>query len=73
MMLPEVERWSPEEELRLLEELGEAQAQAFDLDLEVPAPAFAPDAKGAWVAYWYLPPNGIGSKSRAHSRTVRGR
>ena len=38
-MVPEMELWSPEQELRLLEELAETEANAFDLDLGLPAPA----------------------------------
>ena len=31
-MVPEVELWSPEQELQLLEELAETDTNAFDLD-----------------------------------------
>jgi len=72
-MVPEVELWSPEQELRLLEELAETEANAFDLDLGLPTPIAAAEPEQTWVAYWQLPPNGLRAKSRANSRPVRGR
>lgn len=72
-MVPEVELWSPEQELRLLEELAEAEANAFDLDLGLPTPVAAAAPEQTWVAYWQLPPNGLRAKSRASARSVRGR
>jgi hypothetical protein len=69
----EMELWSPEKELRLLEELAEAEAQAFDLDMELLEPSAAAGPERPWVAYWQLPPNGIRSKSRAQHRSARGR
>ena len=71
MMVPEMELWSPEQELRLLEELAEKEATAFDMDLGLPAPVVAAQAEPAWVAYWNLPQDGI-RKARAH-RAPRGR
>jgi hypothetical protein len=71
-MVPEVELWSPEQELRLLEELAEPEAKAFDLDLGLPTPVVAAEPQQAWVAYWHLPPNGI-RKARAQARAARGR
>jgi len=73
MMVPEVELWSPEQDLRLLEELAETEAKAFDLDLGLPAQIAAAEPGPAWVAYWQLPPNGLRSKPRANLRQVRGR
>jgi hypothetical protein len=73
MMLPEMESWSPEQELRLLEELAETEAQAFDLDLGLLSPLVVPESDQPWVAYWQLPPNTLPLKSRANMRQVRGR
>jgi hypothetical protein len=73
-MLRDVELWSPEQELRLLEELAEAEAQAFDMDpVDVAATAGTGEAERPWVAFWRLPPNGIRSKARPASRAARGR
>ncbi len=72
-MLQEADVWSPEQELRLLEELAEAEAKAFDLDLGLPVPDAGGDAERPWVAYWYLPPDGIRVKPRATPRTNGGR
>jgi len=72
-MVPEVELWSPEQELQLLEELAETEANAFDLDLGLPMPVAAAEPEQTWVAYWQLPPNGLRAKARANSRPVRGR
>jgi hypothetical protein len=73
MMVPEVELWSPEQDLRLLEELAETEAKAFDLDLGLLSPVIAAEPDQAWVAYWQLPPNGLRLKSRPNARQVRGR
>ncbi len=72
-MVPDVELWSPDQELRLLEEMAETEAKAFDLDLGLPAPVVAAEPEQPWVAYWHLPPNGIRGKSRVPSRAARGR
>ena len=72
-MMPEVELWSPEQELRLLEELAETEAKAFDLDLGWPAAVAAAPPEQPWVAYWELPPNGIQTKLRSQARASRGR
>jgi hypothetical protein len=72
-MLYDVELWSPELELRLLEEVAEAEAKAFDIDLGLPVPTAAADSERAWVAYWHLPPNGFRSKSRINHRLNGGR
>jgi hypothetical protein len=72
-MMPEVELWSPEQELRLLEEMAETEAKAFDMDLGLPTPIIAAEPEQPWVAYWQLPPNGIRTKSRTQARAVRGR
>ena len=73
MMLQDVELWSPDRELRLLEELAEAEAKAFDMDLGLPVPTAAADSERAWVAYWHLPPNGIRPKARLNYRLTGGR
>ena len=73
MMVPEMELWSPEQELRLLEELAETEADAFDMDLGLPAPFVVAEPERAWVAYWQLPPDGMRTKSRTHVRQARGR
>ncbi len=72
-MVPEVELWSPDQELRLLEELAETEAKAFDLDLGLPAPIVAVEPTQTWVAYWQLPPNGVRNKTRSQARLARGR
>jgi hypothetical protein len=72
-MLEEMEMWSPDQELRLLEELAEAEEQSYDLEMDLPLPSNPAEAEHPWVAYWHLPPNGIRSKSRAHVRVARGR
>lgn len=72
-MSPDVELWSPEQELRLLEELAEAEAKAFDVDLGLPLPTAASDSERIWVAYWHLPPNGVRSKVRTNPRSAGGR
>jgi hypothetical protein len=72
-MVPEVELWSPEQELRLLEELAETEANAFDLDLGLPAPAATAEPGQTWVAYWHLPPDGLRGKVRGNVRNVRSR
>jgi hypothetical protein len=72
-MMPEVELWSPEQELRLLEEMAETEANAFDLDLGLPTPVAAAEPEQPWVAYWQLPRNGLRAKLRANARQARGR
>ena len=72
-MFKETEAWSPDQELQLLEELAEAEAEAFDVEMELPVHVVAAESERPWVAYWQLPPNGIRSKSRAQSRLTRGR
>ncbi len=73
MMTPEADLWSPEQELRLLEELAETEANAFDLDLGLPTPVAVSEPEQVWVAYWQLPPNGLRGKMRAAVRQARGR
>jgi len=68
-MGPEMDMWSPERELRLLEEMAETEAKSFDLDLGLPAPAVPGHSEQAWVAYWHLPMNGV--KSRSPHRSGR--
>jgi hypothetical protein len=70
-MFKETDVWSPDQELQLLEEL--AEAEAFDLEMELPVRVAPAESERPWVAYWHLPPDGIRSKSRAHSRLTRGR
>ena len=73
MMLQDVELWSPDQDLQLLEELAEAEAKAFDMDLGLPVPTAAADSERACVAYWHLPPNGFRVKSRSSQRPSGGR
>lgn len=72
MMLKEMEAWSPDLELQLLEELAEAEAQAFE-EADLPLRLGPADSEQPWVAYWQLPPNGIRAKARSDSRLARGR
>ena len=72
-MTPEVELWSPEQDLRLLEELAETEAKAFDLDLGFSTSVAAAAPEQPWVAYWQLPPNGIQTNLRPQARASRGR
>ena len=72
-MFKEMEMWSPDQELQLLEELAEAETQAFEEEMEPPVRLAPADAERPWVAFWHLPPNGIRSKSRTHSRLAQGR
>ena len=72
-MFKETEAWSPDQELKLLEELAEAEAEAFDVEMDLPLRMALADSERAWVAYWHLAPNGIPSKFRAHARPTRGR
>lgn len=72
-MVPDVEMWSPERELRLLEEMAETEAKAFDIDLGLPTPTTGGPAEQVWVAYWYLPPDGIRAKARQPRRSKPGR
>jgi len=72
-MLQQAEVWSPDQELRLLEELAEAEEQSFDLEMDLPVRPNPAEAEHPWVAYWHLPPNGFRSKSRGQARVTRGR
>ena len=72
-MFDEPEAWSPERELRLLEELAEAETQVFEVEMELPVHPLPAESERPWVAYWHLPPNGIRSKARTHPRLARGR
>ncbi len=72
-MLPDVELWSAEHELQLLEELAETEADAFDMDLGLPTPVVTSEPERTWVAYWQLPTNGGRTKPRAGARQARGR
>ena len=73
MMVPEADLWSPDQDLRLLEELAETEANAFDMDLGLPAPVAASEPEQVWVAYWQLPSNGLRAKMRASARQARAR
>lgn len=70
-MSPELELWSPEQELRLLEEIAEREAQAFEIDLGPSIPSVVAQAERGWVAYWQLPPNGL-RRTRGSMRPGRG-
>jgi hypothetical protein len=72
-MVPEMELWSPEQELRLLEQSAESEAKAFEVDLGPAIPSAAAQAERMWVAYWRLPPNGIRPRGRMRPRQTRGR
>lgn len=72
-MLKEMETWSPDQELQLLEELAEAEAEAFDIEMDMPFRLAPADSERPWVAYWRLAPNGVPSRLRAHARLTRGR
>ena len=73
MMFKEIEGWSPDRELQLLEDLAEAEADAFDVEIELPVRLAAGEAEKPWVAYWQLPPNGLGAIPRIQTRLSRGR
>ncbi len=72
-MFKELEAWSPNQELELLEELAEAEAEAFDVEMELPVRLAPTDSERAWVAYWHLAPNGGEAKTRAQARLTRAR
>lgn len=72
-MVQETETWSPEQELRLLEEMAEAEAQAFEMELEVPIRAVPLEPERPWVAFWNLPGNGMRGRVRAAQRLARAR
>ena len=72
-MFKETDGWSPDRELQLLEDLAEAEASAFDVDIELPVRLASAESEKPWVAYWQLPPNGVGSVPRTHARLNRGR
>jgi hypothetical protein len=72
-MVPELDLWSPEQELRLLEELAETESRDFDMDLGLPMPIATAEPERAWVAYWNLPADGLRTGPRQGVRTLRGR
>lgn len=72
-MSPEMELWSPEQELQLLEEVAEREAKAFEFDLGPALPPAVSQAERVWVAYWQLPRNGLRPQARSHLRQGRGR
>jgi hypothetical protein len=73
-MMQDTETWSPEQELRLLEELAEAEAQAFDeMELDVPIRSFPAEPERPWIAYWSLPGRSMGAKVRSAQRVMRSR
>ena len=63
-MFKDTEGWSPDEELRLLEELAEAELQTFEEEVEIPVRVAATDSERPWVAYWNLAQVGVRPKSR---------
>lgn len=72
-MMQDTEMWSPEQELRLLEELAEAEAQAFEMELDVPIRSVPAEPERPWVAFWNLAPGGVGAKARPAQRMLRSR
>ena len=72
-MFKELEAWSPNQELELLEELAEAEAEAFDVEMDLPIRLASMDSERPWVAYWHLAPNNGDAKSRASARLTRDR
>jgi hypothetical protein len=70
-MLKEFDGWSPDQDLQLLEEL--AEAESFEVEVDLPAYVAPGEFEQPWVAYWSLPPNTIRQKSRSHSRPLRSR
>ena len=71
-MMPEVELWSPEQELRLLEELAETEAKAFDLDLGWPtAIAAAEQSTAPSHAEPRSPPGRNSAKSATSAPTTK--
>jgi hypothetical protein len=71
--MQDTEMWSPEQELRLLEELAEAEAQAFEMELDVPIRTVPAEPERPWVAFWHLSAAGVGSKARPAPRMMRSR
>ena len=72
-MFKETEAWSPDQELQLLEELADAEAEAFDVETVLAVRVLTTEAERPWVAYWQLPPDGVRARPRAYSRLARGR
>jgi hypothetical protein len=73
-MFKETDAWSPNQELQLLEELAEAEAETFDIESVLPVRVRSAESERPWVAYWHLPPNGLRpAKARTHSRLTRER
>ncbi len=70
-MMQDTEMWSPEQELRLLEELAEAEAQAFEMELDVPIRSVPLEPERPWVAYWSLPTRSAGARVRSTQRPMR--
>jgi len=71
--MQDTEMWSPEQELRLLEELAEAEAQAFEMELDVAIRSVPAEPERPWIAYWRLSPGSIESKARPAQRMLRSR
>jgi len=63
-MFKDTEGWSPDGELRLLEELAEAELQTFEEEVELSVRVAPTDSERPWVAYWNLPQVGVRPKSR---------
>jgi len=72
-MMQDTEMWSPEQELRLLEELAEAEAQAFEMELDVPIRSIPAEPERPWIAYWSLPTRSTGARVRSAHRMMRSR
>jgi hypothetical protein len=72
-MMQDTEMWSPEQDLRLLEELAEAEAQAFEMEMDVPVRSFPGEPERPWIAYWSLPTRSMGAKARSAQRMMRSR
>ncbi len=67
-MFKELDSWSPNQELELLEELAEAEAEAFDVEIDLPIRLSSMDTERPWVAYWHLAPNNGDARTRLQRR-----
>jgi hypothetical protein len=72
-MSQEPEMWSPDHDLRLLEELAEAEDHSFDLEMDLAIRGTPAELGHPWRAYWHLPPSRFRSKARGHSAVARRR
>ena len=71
-MLQHTEVWSPDQELRLLEELAEVEEHSFELEMSLPVHPDPAERDRPWVAYWHLPPNGFRSRSSPFGPFTKG-